>query len=106
MLRPELTAIIYDKRGRILSIGKNSYVKTHPIQARYASKVGQDQRIYLHAEIQAIARCTCLERAHRMLITRFGSRGEPRLAKPCRICEEAIKDLTPIKRVEYTTDGK
>ena len=29
-----LTAIIKDKRGNVLAIGKNSYTKTHPYQAK------------------------------------------------------------------------
>ena len=45
----DVTAIIYDKRGRILSIGKNSYVKTHPLQARYATEVGLCEQVFLHA---------------------------------------------------------
>jgi len=36
-----------------------------------------------------------------MVITRFGARGEPRLAKPCEICEEALLH-TPIRNVVYT----
>jgi hypothetical protein len=34
--RHELTAVIYDRKGNVLSIGKNSYIKTHPLQAIHA----------------------------------------------------------------------
>lgn len=98
----EVTAIIYDKRGRILSLGKNSYVKTHTLQGEYARKAKDPERIYLHAEIAAIVKCRDLSRAHRILVLRFGKNGEPRLAKPCKICSLAIEELTPIKKVEYT----
>lgn len=101
MRRPELTAFIYDRRGNILSVGKNSYVKTHPMQAKYARKVGSPSRIYLHAEIHAIARCQNIDKAYRMVVTRFGAKGEPRLAKPCKVCQQAISE-TPIKRIEHT----
>jgi hypothetical protein len=30
--RQAITAIITDKKGRVLSIGQNSYSKTHPLQ--------------------------------------------------------------------------
>ena len=36
----KITAIIYDKKGRVLSIGQNSYIKTHPYQAKIAKQVG------------------------------------------------------------------
>lgn len=96
-----LTAFIYDKKGRILSIGKNSYVKTHPLQAHWARKTGNHDSIYLHAEIAAIAKCRDLSEAHRILVTRYDIKGNPVLAKPCEICESAIK-ATPIKIVEHT----
>lgn len=99
--RFDLTAIIYDKRGRVLSIGKNSYVKTHPLQHKHASRVGLPDKQFLHAEIHAISRCRNLERAHRIVVTRFGARGEPKTAKPCPVCESAIK-AAGIKYVEHT----
>ena len=99
--RHEITAIIYDKRGNVLSIGKNSYFKTHTLQAKYARDVGESYKIYLHAEIHAITRCAKLENAHKMVITRYDSEGKPANAKPCRICQEAIKH-TKIKIIQHT----
>ncbi len=99
--RQQITAFIYDRKGRVLSIGQNSYVKTHPLQAFWAQRTGHPERIYLHAEIAAIARCKDLDRAHRMLVTRFGRRGEPLLAKPCAVCASAIT-AAGIQRVEHT----
>lgn len=101
MSQQAITAIIYDKKGRVLSIGRNSYVKTHPLQAHYANKVGYNHKIFLHAEVHAIVRCKELDKAHKIIIFRFGAGGEPRLAKPCEICREAISH-TKIKKIEYT----
>jgi tRNA(Arg) A34 adenosine deaminase TadA len=98
--RQNITAIIYDKRGRVLSIGKNSYIKTHPLQAKLAAKLNVEQKIYLHAEVHAITRCSNIERAHRMAIIREKD-GRTLNAKPCPICQSAI-DATPIKVVEHT----
>ena len=100
-VKHELTAIIYDKRGRVLSIGQNSYIKTHPLQAKHAEKVGLPEKQYLHAEIHAIARCKDLTKAHRILITRFGKNGQPMLAKPCPVCQSAIR-AAGIELVEHT----
>ena len=49
-----ITAIIYDRRGAVLSLGKNSYHKTHPLQAHYAAVAGEPHKMFLHAEIDAI----------------------------------------------------
>lgn len=96
-----LTAIIYDKRGNILSVGKNSYVKTHPYQAQLAKEAKQDHRVFLHAEVDAIIKCANLSKAYRISIFRTSPGGGYGLAKPCGICANAIK-RTPIKIVEHT----
>lgn len=99
--RYQITAIIYDKRGRVLSVGQNSYVKTHPLQAHHARKAGEPYRQFLHAEVHAIARCPDINQAHTMKIFRFLEDGSPALARPCRICESAIQS-TPIKVITHT----
>lgn len=98
----EVTAIIFDKRGRILSIGKNSYTKTHTIQAKYAKQVGLSEKIFLHAEIDAIIKCRDIEKAYRMLVVRKLKSGKEANAKPCKICAEAIKNLTNIEVIDHT----
>ena len=100
-VKHELTAFIYDKKGRVLSIGQNNYIKTHPLQAKHAKQVGLPEKQYLHAEIHAIARCKDLTKAHRILITRFGKNGQPLLAKPCPVCQSAIR-AAGIELVEHT----
>ena len=101
MAHQNITAIIFDKKGRVLSIGKNSYIKTHPTQARYARAVGLPEKQFLHAEIAAIIKCKSLEKAHRILVTRINKKGKPALAKPCLVCEVAIREAG-IKEVDWT----
>lgn len=96
-----LTAIIYDKKGRVLSIGKNSYVKTHPYQQKMADEVGLHEKKYLHAEIHAILKCTNLKKAHSIFVSRFNSEGKPMNAKPCPVCLRAI-ELAGIHDIRYT----
>lgn len=96
-----ITAIIYDKKGRILSIGKNSYVKTHPMQAAYASKAGLPEKQFLHAELAAIIKCKDLSKAHSILVTRVNKSGNFANAKPCPICNLAIKEAD-IKNISWT----
>jgi len=101
-LKQEITAIIYDKRGKVLSIGKNSYIKSHSLQAKYASKVGEHDKIFLHAEIDAIIKCRNIDKAHRIFISRPLRSGGYGLAKPCKICQHAIETITPIKIIEWS----
>jgi tRNA(Arg) A34 adenosine deaminase TadA len=99
--RFNLTAIIYDKRGRVLSIGKNSYYKTHPLQHFHSHKVGLPEKQFMHAEIHAIVRCKKLSAAHRIEVLRFDKEGNPRNAKPCPVCQSAI-EAAGIKIVHHT----
>ena len=97
----QITAILYDKKGNVLSIGKNSYVKTHPIQAQYANQVGEPNKVFLHAEIDAIIKCKNLKKAHKIVIIRYMSDGQPGNAKPCSVCQEALRK-SGIKIIEHT----
>lgn len=88
--KQEIVAYAYDKRGRLISIGRNSYTKSHPIQHHYATRVGRPDAIYLHAEIAAL-----LGAGKRVVesleVVRYNKQGQPVLAKPCDICEAAIR---------------
>lgn len=97
--RQSITATITDKRGRVLSIGHNSYEKSHPKQAHYAARMGEPYKFFLHAEIAALVKCR--GKPYKIMIERKDKAGNNRLAKPCGICELAIKEAG-IKFVEYT----
>lgn len=102
--RQDITATIYNKRGHIISVGKNSYEKTHPLQAYHAKKVGLPEKQFCHAEIAALLKCRSLNMlhlAHTIKVTRFTKCGEEAMAKPCPICQSAIEEFG-IKNVIYT----
>lgn len=99
--RQNITAFIYDKRGRVLSIGKNSYVKTHPLQAQHAHKTGNPEKMFLHAEIHAISRCKDLNKAYSIFVSRWDRNGNSVLAKPCEVCMSAIQ-AAGIKYISHT----
>ena len=97
-------AKITDRKGKVLSIGHCSYVKTHPLQAKFAKKVNLPKKEFLHAEAMAIIRL-CPEnwyKAHTITVYRFNADGTPALAKPCPICQSMI-EAAGIKHVYYTT---
>ncbi len=89
----------YDKKGRLLSIGQNSYTRTHPLQAKFAAKSSNPSRIYLHAEIAALIKAR--GKVHRLVITRFDRHGKPALCKPCDCCQKAIEHFQ-VKVIEHT----
>jgi hypothetical protein len=101
LARPSLTAIAYDKKGRVLSVGRNSYLKTHPLQARIAHELGEDAKIYLHAEVACLVKVKDWSKIHRVVVTRFDASGNPVLARPCRICRRVL-ELAGVGLVEHT----
>lgn len=95
-----IKATIYDKRGKVLSVGYNSYIKTHPKMVEYAMKLNEPYKMFLHAEIAALIKVRNGE-PYKIFIERYNKKGEPKLAAPCPICMEAIKQAG-IQRIEYT----
>lgn len=98
--KQSLTATTYDKRGRIIAVGVNSYTQTHPKQKILAEKANMHGKEFLHAEINSIIKSRG-RTIHKIKIERYDKQGNPKLAKPCPICEIAIKEAG-IKLVEYT----
>lgn len=98
-MRHVLKATVYDKRGKILSVANNSYVKTHPKMKKYASRNGEPYKQFLHAEIYALIKCKGTP--YKIKVERFDKNGNPKDAEPCPICKMAIKEAG-IKFIEYT----
>ena len=99
--RFKVVATVYDKRGRVLTTGENSYEKSHPLQAKFAVQVGLDDKIYLHAEISALTKLKKGQKPHRIFVERYKKSGDPGLAKPCPVCQAAIESHG-ITLVEWT----
>ena len=103
-MKHQITAYCYNKRGHLVSIGHNSYTKSHPLQAYFAKKVGHPNKIYLHAEIAALVQAGTMEtnQVHEISIVRLNKKGEFRPSKPCPICIEALKAFG-VQHVVYTS---
>ena len=97
--RPNVVAFALDRKGRLLAIGFNSYVKTHPYQKRCARKAGDQFKQYLHAEISAIIRAR--QQVHSLVVVRISKAGDFMLAKPCKVCYLAIQEAG-IKNIFYS----
>lgn len=99
-MKPITTATVFDKRGRVLAVAQNSYVKTHPLQASLAKQVGQPHRIYLHAEVAALLKCDW-KKVGSMLVARYNREGKPMNATPCPVCQSLINKIG-VKNVWHT----
>lgn len=104
--RQRLYCCITDKRGKILAEAGNSFVKTSPWQYNVARQVGHPDRQYLHAEVAALLR---LQRSriggepYKLTVARLLRNGQAGNAKPCAVCERAVKMFPSIKVIEYST---
>lgn len=95
---------IISKNGRVLAVSSNSYIKTAPLQAKWAKKCGLPLKQHVHAEVGAIAklRPDMRKKAYAIYIYRFDHHGRPALAKPCKVCQALLKEVG-IKHIFYTT---
>lgn len=95
-----IKATCYDKRGRVISVGYNSYTRTHPVQAFHAKLVGLDIKQFLHAEIHALLRAKD-RKVYKISVERYSKEGYPMNAAPCPICASALKQWG-VQYIEYT----
>jgi hypothetical protein len=93
------TALAYNKRGKLIAVAKNSYVKTHPLQAKFGKESGKPNAIYLHAELAVLIKAR--EPVHRLVVLRFDSKGTPANSAPCASCQLAIKHYG-VRHVEHS----
>lgn len=83
------TAIGFDKKGNTVAIAQNSYSKTHPIQAKYAKKLGEQEKIFLHAEIACVINGK--GKVKYIRIYRHHKNGSMIPFNPCPICSLFLK---------------
>lgn len=98
--RFEIKATCFDKKGKIISVGYNSYSKTHPIQSHFARLAGLPEKTFLHAEVAALLKAKG-KNIHKIKVERYDSKGNPVNAAPCPVCQLAIKNWG-VSYVEYT----
>jgi deoxycytidylate deaminase len=64
--------------------------KTHPIQAYFAQRAHEENKIYLHAEIAALVRCQ--HAPHTLYVGRLLKNGDAGMSRPCEVCQLAIRE--------------
>lgn len=88
-------------KNRVLTCACNMEKKSHPIQAKFAKRVGLKEKIYLHAEVAALVKCR--QEVDAIVVARVNSQNKLRLAKPCKICQLAISEAG-VNKVYYSTN--
>lgn len=98
--RKQVGAILL-RKGKVVTSATNLERKSHPLQAKFADRVGLSEKIFLHAEISALVKCR--EECDTIVVARVNSQNKLRNAKPCPICALALKEAG-IDKVHYSTD--
>jgi deoxycytidylate deaminase len=91
------TFVVY--KSKIITIGKNQCRTTHPKALEYGYRFSA-----IHSELDAIIKCIKLEydiSKCTFINTRMGYDGQIRIAKPCDICADLLKDFG-VTKVIYT----
>jgi len=101
MANYNITAIVRNKRGIPIGIGKNSYTRTHPLMRKAMEATGKKNYSFIHAEVAALLKVKDWSKAHSIEVYRFRKDGLPALAKPCLSCQWIIGQ-TGIKKVFHT----
>lgn len=91
--RQEITATVFDRRGMILAVGKNSYKKTHPKQSDLAKKAGLPEKEYLHAEVAAIIKAIKRGKPYKIRVERYSNRVIPSMHIPAKFVNSQLKNL-------------
>ena len=106
MTQPQIITARAFSKNRLLSVGQNSYTRSHPKQASLAKRAGEPEKVYLHAEVSALLKCLRIKQQVVLLeIERYGASGKMLLARPCSICRIAIIEAG-VRQVRYTSsDG-
>lgn len=97
----KVSCACYDKRGRLIATAWNQPGKSHPRQAHYAKLAGQEDRIFLHAELGALIRCR--EDPYAIQVVRIGPKEYPKASFPCPICLRAIEEAG-VKEIYYNNN--
>ncbi len=99
--KKKVGAVLLSKNKVVVS-ATNLETKSHPLQARFAERVGLHEKIFLHAEIAALVKCK--EECDTIVVARVNPQNKLRMAKPCPICSLALEEAG-IHKVYYTTDN-
>lgn len=97
----KLVGAILLNKNRVVTTATNLERKSHPLQAKFAERVGLKEKIFLHAEIAALVKCR--EECDTIIVARVNSQNKLRNSRPCPICSLALKQAG-VSKVHYSTN--
>ena len=99
--RKKVGAILFNSKRKVIAAATNNDFKSHPLQAKWAERVGLREKIFLHAEMACLIKAR--EDGDMIVVVRLGGHDGKSLrnAKPCPICEPALR-YAGIKHVYYS----
>ena len=89
------------KKSKVVATAVNLEKKSHPLQARFAQRVGLAEKVFLHAEIHSLIKAR--EDADTIVVARVNNQDKLRMAKPCACCALALEEAG-VTNVYYTTN--
>ena len=97
----KLVGAVLLNKNRVVTTATNLERKSHPLQAKFAERVGLKEKIFLHAEIAALVKCR--EECDTIIVARVNSQNKLRNSRPCPICSLALKQAG-VSKVHYSTN--
>ena len=99
----EITSTSFTKNNSVIATAVNNYAKSNTWQKQLSISAGlSEHRIFLHSEVSCLIKSR-RKVVHSLLVQRFDSLGNPKLAKPCLSCMLAIRAFN-VKFLRYTTE--
>lgn len=89
------------KKNKVIATAVNLEKKSHPLQAKFARRVGLGPKIFLHSEISALIKAR--EDADTIVVARVNPQNKLRNSCPCKICSLALEEFG-VKNIWYSTD--
>ena len=99
----KLVGAVLLNKNRVVTTATNLERKSHPLQAKFAERVGLKEKIFLHAEIAALVKCR--EECDTIIVARVNNQNKLRNSRPCPICSLALKQAGVSKVYYSTNDG-
>jgi len=98
--KKKVGAVLF-KKNKVIATAVNLERKSHPLQAKFAQRVGLGSKIFLHSEIHALIKAR--EDADTIIVARVNPQNKLRNSCPCKICSLALEEAG-VKNIYYSTD--
>jgi tRNA(Arg) A34 adenosine deaminase TadA len=102
--KQNVVAICFDRRGKVFSIGTNSFSQSSGKMAELSKQVDEDEKVFFHAEISSLTRWRRYSKdtnPHGIYVARLSKAGTLVNSKPCNTCALGLR-LAGIRKIYHT----